>query len=101
MYPPILKKMLVIRDVILKVNQSYIHSAGQADEFRTEPAFLLQGSYRNMNKLAERGSAPIMNDAELRPDSLLRRKSQTLTTGLTNLLKFKAMNGWQEEREHT
>ncbi|MCB0847217.1 MAG: AAA family ATPase, partial [Bacteroidetes bacterium] len=32
-YVSILKKMLVIRDVILKVNQSYIHSAGQADEF--------------------------------------------------------------------
>ncbi|MCB0855451.1 MAG: AAA family ATPase, partial [Bacteroidetes bacterium] len=101
-YVSILKKMLVIRDVILKVNQSYIHSAGQADEFRTEPAFLLQGSYRNMNKLAEK-VAPIMNDAELKTLILshYEGESQTLTTGAeANLLKFKAMNGWQEEREH-
>jgi MoxR-like ATPase len=101
-YVSVLKKLLVIRDVILKVNQAYIHSAGQADEFRTEPAFLLQGSYRNMNKLAEK-VAPIMNDAELKTLILshYEGESQTLTTGAeANLLKFKAMNDWQEENEN-
>ena len=43
-----------MRDVILKVNLEYIRSAAQADEYRTEPPFKLQGSYRNMNKMAEK-----------------------------------------------
>ena len=29
-----------------------IKSAGQADEYRIEPPFKLQGSYRNMNKIS-------------------------------------------------
>ena len=37
----------------------------KADEFRTEPPFRLQGSYRNMNRLAEKvvngGGAPHAN----------------------------------------
>jgi len=48
----VMKKLLVARDVILKVNREYIDSAAQADEYRTEPAFKLQGSYRDMNKAA-------------------------------------------------
>ena len=47
------------------MNQEYIRSAGQADEYRTEPPFKLQGSYRNMNRLAEKVVA-IMNDDEVR-----------------------------------
>ena len=35
-----------------------------ADAFRTEPPFKLQGSYRNMNKMAEKISA-VMTDKEL------------------------------------
>ncbi|MGH8044043.1 MAG: AAA family ATPase, partial [Stenotrophomonas sp.] len=59
-----LQRMLRVRDVVYRVNQQYIASAAQDDRYRTEPPFRLQGSYRNMNKLAEKIS-PVMNDAEL------------------------------------
>ena len=49
-----------------KSTRPYIASAAQDDAFRTEPPFKLQGSYRNMNKLAEK-VVPVMNDAELEP----------------------------------
>ncbi|MGE3310584.1 MAG: DNA repair ATPase [Limisphaerales bacterium] len=97
------RRLLAVREVVLRVNQEYIASAGQADEFRTEPAFRLQGSYRNMNRLAER-IAPIMNDDEIR--ALLvdhyRNEAQTLTTGSeANLLKFKELMGWLGPEEQT
>ena len=56
----VLRKMRRVQRVVLRNNQAYIASAGQADESRTEPPFRLQGSYRNMNKLAER-IVPAMN----------------------------------------
>ena len=77
----------------MRVNEEYIASAGQADEFRTEPAFKLQGSYRNMNRLAEKVVA-IMNDDEVRALVMghYRGESQTLTTGAeANLLRFKEL----------
>ncbi|MEO1054921.1 MAG: DNA repair ATPase [Bacteroidota bacterium] len=92
-YIAVLKKLLEVRDVILKVNQEYIYSAAQADEYRTEPPFKLQGSYRDMNKIAEK-IIPIMNDKELETVILSHYESeaQTLTTGAeANLLKFKSM----------
>ena len=92
-YVLVLQKLLKIRDVILKVNQEYIRSAVQADEYRTEPPFKLQGSYRNMNKLAEK-VMPIMNEEELGTLILshYEAESQTLTTGAeANLLKFKQL----------
>ena len=52
----VFRKLLFARDVLLKVNAQYIASAAQADEYRTEPPFKLQGSYRDMNKIAERAS---------------------------------------------
>ena len=99
----VFKKLVVIREVVLRVNQEYIYSAAQADEFRTEPPFKLQGSYRNMNRLAEK-IVPIMNDEEVRRIILdhYRSESQTLTTGAeANLLKFKEMMGWQTADEKT
>jgi hypothetical protein len=42
------------RDALLKVNAAYIESATVDDALRGEPAFLLQGSYRNMARLAGR-----------------------------------------------
>jgi len=97
----VLKKLLRIQDVILKVNQEYIRSAAQADEYRTEPAFKLQGSYRNMNKLAEK-VLPIMNDQEL--ENLIvshyEGEAQTLTTGAeANLLKFRELTGLMNEEQ--
>ncbi len=91
----VMKKLVMIREVILRVNQEYIYSAAQADEFRVEPPFRLQGSYRNMNRLAEKVVA-IMNDDEVRGIILdhYRGESQTLTTGAeANLLKFKELVG--------
>jgi hypothetical protein len=91
----VMKKLVVIRNVVLRVNQEYIHSAAQADEFRTEPPFRLQGSYRNMNRLAEK-VVPVLNDEELRTILVdhYRNESQTLTTGAeANLLKFKELIG--------
>ncbi|HEX5199055.1 MAG TPA: DNA repair ATPase, partial [Actinoplanes sp.] len=50
----VLRKMRHVQRVVLRNNQAYIASAAQDDSSRTEPPFRLQGSYRNMNKLAER-----------------------------------------------
>ena len=91
----VMKKLLVARDVILKVNREYISSAAQSDDYRTEPAFKLQGSYRDMNNIAEQVSA-IMNDEEL--DTLINahylNQAQTLTSGAqANLLKLQDLTG--------
>jgi hypothetical protein len=91
----VVKHLLKIRSLLLKVNAEYIRSAAQADAYRTEPPFKLQGSYRNMCQLAER-ILPIMNDAEI--ETLLmdyyRNEAQTLTTGTEmNLLKLKDLHG--------
>jgi hypothetical protein len=97
----VLKKLIAVREVVLRVNLEYIHSAAQADEFRTEPAFRLQGSYRNMNRLAEKIVA-IMNDAEVRALILdhYQNEAQTLTVGAeANLLKFKELIGAQTPEE--
>ena len=66
-----------------------------SDDYRTEPAFKLQGSYRDMNKMAE-SVASIMNDAEL--DALVRshyeNQAQTLTADAeANLLKLCELRG--------
>ena len=53
----VMKKLLRVRDAVLRVNRAYIRSAAQADAYRTEPPFKLQGSYRNMNRIAERVAA--------------------------------------------
>ncbi|MCE3254395.1 MAG: repair protein, partial [Cellvibrio sp.] len=56
----VMKKLFAIQQVVLKINQQYIASAAQDDKYRVEPSFKLQGSYRNMNKMAEKVSA-VMN----------------------------------------
>jgi len=97
----VMKKLLYARDIVLKVNRQYIYSSAQADDYRTEPRFQLQGSYRNMNRIAERVSA-IMNDKELDTliYSLYENDAQTLTTGTeANLLKFKELMGTLNEQE--
>lgn len=97
----VMKKLIAVRDVILKVNLQYIASAGQEDAYRTEPPFQLQGSYRNMNRIAEK-VVPVMNDAELKTliVSSYEQDAQTLTTGAeANLLKFREMMGWMTEEE--
>jgi len=91
----VLQRLFRARDLLLKVNLAYIDSAAQRDAYRTEPPFKLQGSYRNMTKLAGKITA-LMQDGEL--DSLLRDhyrgEAQTLTTGAQeNLLKLAQLMG--------
>ncbi|MEV6929463.1 DNA repair ATPase [Dactylosporangium sp. NPDC051485] len=91
----VLRKLLRVQEVVLANNRAYIASAAQADASRTEPPFLLQGSYRNMNKLAGR-VVPVMNDAELEAaiDDHYVGEAQTLTTGAeANLLKLAELRG--------
>ena len=100
-YINVFQKLFKVRDVILKVNKEYIRSAGQADEYRTEPAFKLQGSYRDMNKIAEKVFS-VMNEDEL--DTLIdghyESEAQTLTTGAeANLLKFKELKAKLHEKD--
>ena len=91
----VLEKLFVVQKLILKVNQQYIASAAQADRYRTEPAFKLQGSYRNMNKMAEKISS-VMNQDELMQliEDHYLGESQLLTNGTEeNLLKLAELRG--------
>lgn len=91
----VLKKMFRIQEVVLAVNKQYIASAAQADKYRTEPPFKLQGSYRNMNKMSEKISA-VMNDEELAQmiDDHYLGEAQLLTSGAEdNLLKLAELRG--------
>jgi MoxR-like ATPase len=92
-YVAVLEKVLKIRDTVLKVNETYIASAGMEDAYRTEPSFKLQGSYRDMNKLVAK-VVPIMDDKELQTLLLshYESESQTLTSAAeANLLKYKEL----------
>ncbi|GAB1820604.1 DNA repair ATPase [Herbidospora sp. RD11066] len=91
----VLRKMLRLQEVVLANNRAYIASAAQSDASRTEPPFLLQGSYRNMNKLAQR-VVPVLTDAELEGiiDDHYLGEAQTLTSGAeSNLLKLAELRG--------
>ena len=97
----VIRHLLKIREVVFSVNQQYIASAAQSDKYRTEPAFRLQGSYRNMNKLAEKVSS-VMNDAELNQiiDDHYLGEAQLLTNGAEeNLLKLAEIRGVMTEDE--
>lgn len=91
----VLSRLITIRNTVLKVNAQYIASAAQDNNYRTEPPFKLQGSYRNMNKMAEKVVAA-MNDEEL--ENLIcdhyRGEAQTLSKGSEeNLLKLGELRG--------
>ncbi|CAL9577508.1 hypothetical protein SUDANB60_04947 [Streptomyces sp. enrichment culture] len=91
----VLRHLLTARRTVLAVNAAYIASAARSDDARTEPPFLLQGSYRNMNKIAQR-IQPVMNDAELSAviEDHYTAEAQTLTTGAeSNLLKLAELRG--------
>lgn len=91
----VLRHLLTARRTVLAVNAAYIASAARSDDTRTEPPFLLQGSYRNMNKIAQR-IQPVMNDAELSAvvEDHYTAEAQTLTTGAeANLLKLAELRG--------
>ena len=93
--------LYTVRDTILAVNLEYIRSAAQEDSYRTEPAFKLQGSYRNMARIAEK-VIPLMTHEEIRELIIAHyeNESQTLTTGAeANLLKFKEMENILTDEE--
>ncbi|MBL1383177.1 MAG: DNA repair ATPase [Colwellia sp.] len=97
----VINKLITIRDTVLKVNAQYIASAAQDNNYRTEPPFKLQGSYRNMNKMAEKVVAA-MNDEEL--ENLIcdhyRGEAQTLSKGSEeNLLKLGELRGTATAQE--
>ncbi|MBT6272595.1 MAG: AAA family ATPase, partial [Chromatiales bacterium] len=99
----VLGKMFVLRDVVLRVNQQYIASAAQDDKYRIEPPFKLQGSYRNMNKLAEKVSS-VMEPGEMQQllgDHYVG-EAQLLTTGAeANLLKLAELREVLDNEEAT
>ncbi|MFE2512886.1 DNA repair ATPase [Streptomyces naganishii] len=91
----VLRHLLAVRETVLAVNAAYIASAAQADATRTEPPFRLQGSYRTMNRIAQR-VRPVMNDAELAAavDDHFTAEAQTLTSGAeAGLLKLAELRG--------
>ncbi|MGW0710848.1 DNA repair ATPase [Streptomyces sp. NPDC002643] len=91
----VLRHLLTVRDTVLAVNAAYIASAARSDTARTEPPFLLQGSYRTMNRIAQRVQ-PVMNDAEVAAliDDHYTAEAQTLTAGTeANLLKLAELRG--------
>jgi hypothetical protein len=91
------------RDALLKVNNAYIESATVDDALRGEPAFLLQGSYRNMARLAGRIVAA-MNPDEV--DAAVREhyqsEAQTLASAAGwNLAKLPLILGTASEADRT
>ncbi|RKG91969.1 DNA repair ATPase [Corallococcus terminator] len=91
----VLQRLFRVQQVLLKVNLQYIASAAQDERFRTEPPFKLQGSYRNMGKMAEKVVSAMTDDElERRIDDHYQGESQTLTTAAEqNLLKLAEMRG--------
>ncbi len=74
-----LSHLIRVRDALLKVNAAYIRSATVDDTLRGEPAFLLQGSYRNMARMAGRVVAAMTNDeVDTAIRDHYRSESQTL-----------------------
>lgn len=97
----VMYKLFTVQELALQVNQNHINSAAQDDKYRTEPAFKLQGSYRNMNKMSEKVSA-VMNDDELMQmlSDHYQGEAQLLTTGAEhNLLKLAQLRGNSTEDE--
>ena len=91
----VMRKLVRIQRTVLRNNLTYIASAATDDAARTEPPFLLQGSYRNMNRLTER-VVPVMNDEELEAiiDDHYAGEAQTLASGAeANLLKLGELRG--------
>lgn len=91
----VLRHLGIARDTVLAVNSAYMASAATTDAARTEPPFRLQGSYRTMNRIAQR-IEPVMNSLELSTvlDDHYTAEAQTLGTGAeANLLKLGELRG--------
>lgn len=91
----VLRHLITARDTVLAVNSAYMASAATTDTARTEPPFRLQGSYRTMNRVAQR-IEPVMNSLELSAvlDDHYTAEAQTLGTGAeANLLRLAELRG--------
>ena len=83
------------RDALLKVNAAYIASATVDDALRGEPPFLLQGSYRNMARLAGRIVAAMTpEEVDLAVREHYQAEAQTLAAAAGwNLAKLPTVLG--------
>jgi ATPase involved in DNA repair/ATPase family associated with various cellular activities (AAA) len=91
-----IRHLLQVRDVLLKVNAAYIASAQTTDALRGEPPFLMQGSYRNMARIAQR-IVPVMTPSEVQSVIVdhYRSESQTLAANAGwNLAKWRRVVGF-------
>ncbi len=89
------------QDTVMAVNDAYVRSAATAETDRDAPPFLLQGSYRNMARIAS-SVVPAMTDDEL--DQLVedhyQSEAQTLTDRAEqNLLALGFLRGTLAEDE--
>ncbi|HYC60423.1 MAG TPA: DNA repair ATPase [Thermoanaerobaculia bacterium] len=99
----VMRKLVAVQQLLARVNRNYVLSAAQQNAYRTEPPFKLQGSYRNMNKLAEK-ILPAMNEQELEQliDDHYLGEAQTLTTGAEeNLLKLAELRNRMTDVQRT
>ena len=97
----VLRHLRQVQHVVLAVNRQYIASAATDDRYRTEPPFLLQGSYRNMVRLSSRVLAA-MTDVEVKAliDEHYLAESQALTGAAeANLLKLAELRGDMSEAQ--
>lgn len=96
-----IRHLFRVQEVLLRVNKEYIASAAMDDKYRTEPPFKLQGSYRNMNKLAEKVAAAMTTEEVDRlVDDHYAGEAQTLTIAAEqNLLKLADMRGRQTKEQ--
>jgi len=100
-FKQVLQKIMQVRNTVLQANALYIKSAAMSDDYRNEPNFKLQGSYRDMNKLVAK-IQPILTEKEVEAIVLnhYQNESQTLTNGAeANLLKLKELMQIQTEDE--
>ncbi|MEM9132454.1 MAG: DNA repair ATPase [Actinomycetota bacterium] len=91
----LLGHLRAVQEVVLAVNRQYIASAATDADYRTEPAFLLQGSYRNMVRMAAR-LLPAMTAAEVAAviDDHYQAEAQSLTGDAeANLLRLADLRG--------
>ncbi len=89
------------QETVMEVNAAYVASAAMADEDRVAPPFLLQGSYRNMARIASR-VVGAMRPEELDGvvDDHYQSEAQTLTDRAEqNLLALGALRGRLDDAE--
>jgi hypothetical protein len=96
-----LRHLRTVQRTVLAVNRRYIASAATDTAYRTEPSFLLQGSYRNMARIAAR-ILPAMTDPEVEAviDDHYDAEAQALTGDAeANLLRLADIRGRMTEQQ--